>query len=140
MRMDYEKAIVGQAADAIIAVDREGRVQVWNAAAERLFGWSAAEARAAGLDIIIPERLRAAHWAGFDRALESGQTKYDGKAMTTRSQRKDGTTIYVELSFGLLRDDDGRVCGALAIGRDGTERFLAERARRQAEGAAPGAR
>jgi PAS domain S-box-containing protein len=135
-RMNYDKAIVEQAGDAIIAVDREGRVEVWNAAAERLFGYSAEEARAGGLDLIIPERFRAAHWTGFDRALASGTTKYGSKALVTRSQRKDGSTIYVELSFGLLRDDAGTVQGALAIARDGTERYLAERARRSKEAAA----
>jgi PAS domain S-box-containing protein len=136
MRMNVEKAIVDQAGDAIIAADRQGAVLVWNAAAERLFGWSADEAKARGLDLIIPERFRAAHWAGYDRALESGKTKYGAKVLTTRSQRKDGSTLYVDLSFGLMRDDTGAVQGALAIARDVTERFLAEKARRAREAGA----
>jgi PAS domain S-box-containing protein len=131
--MDVEKAIVEQAGEAIIAVDREGRVLLWNPGAEKLFGFTVAEATQAGLDAIIPERFRAAHWAGFDRALASGQTKYGTRVLTTRSQRKDGSTLYVELSFGLLRDPQGAIHGAFAIARDGTERFLAEKARRAAE-------
>lgn len=134
--MNVEKAIVDQAADAIIAADRQGAVLVWNAAAERLFGWTADEAKAGGLDLIIPERFRAAHWAGYDRALETGKTKLGGKVLTTRSQRKDGSTLYVDLSFALMRDEAGAVQGALAIARDVTERFLAEKARRARETAA----
>jgi len=82
------------------------------------------------LDIIIPERLRDAHWRGFDRSLASGETKYAGQVMTTRAEHKDGRRLYVELSFAMLKDEAGRVSGALAAGRDGTERYLADRARR----------
>jgi PAS domain S-box-containing protein len=134
--MELEKAIIEQAGEAIIAVDREGRVLLWNRAAETLFGFSADEAKAAGLDVIIPERFRAAHWAGFDRALASGQTKYGTKVLTTRSQRKDGSTLYVDLSFGLLRDAAG-IHGAFAIARDCTERFLVDKARRAREAGTP---
>ena len=52
--------------------------------------------------------------------------------MPTRSMRKDGETIYVELSFGVVKGNDGAVLGALAHARDITEKFLAERAKREA--------
>jgi PAS domain S-box-containing protein len=74
------------------------------------------------LDVIIPERLRAAHWEGFNRAIDSGQTKYAGKVITTRSAHKNGGKLYVDLSFALVRDRAGAVIGALAIGRDCTAR------------------
>jgi PAS domain-containing protein len=53
--------------------------------------------------------------------------------MTTRAVHKDGRRLYVDFSFSMLRDNGGAVVGALAAGRDGTERFLAERARRMKE-------
>ena len=121
------EAIVEQSPVAIILADREGVIRVWNRACEALFGHSAAEVVGKSLDVIIPERLREAHWGGFDKALASGETKYAGRVMTTRAAHKDGRKLYVEFSFGMLEDADGRVIGALAAARDGTERFLAQR-------------
>ena len=129
-------AIAEQAPDAMIFADREGAIRFWNRAAERLFGYSKAEALGQSLDLIVPERLRRAHWEGFDKALASGVTKYSGKAMTTRSMRKDGSKIYVDLSFGLVTDAGGAVIGATAIGRDCTERQLARAAQAPVQPAA----
>ncbi len=111
-------AIVEQAPDAIIFADREGLIRVWNRSAERLFGYPAAEVTGRSLDVIIPERFRLAHWEGFKAALASGRTKYEGRALTTRSTHKDGSKLYVDLSFSLVRDRAGAVTGALAIGRN----------------------
>lgn len=119
-------AIVDQAPDAIIFADRDGSIRIWNRGAERIFGYSAAEALGASLDLIIPERFRRAHWEGFRRAIETGGTKYTGRVLTTRSAHRDGSKLYVDLSFGLVRDDGGAILGALAIGRDTTARYLAE--------------
>jgi PAS domain S-box-containing protein len=123
-------AIVEQAPDAIIFADREGLIRVWNRGAERVFGHIAAEVIGRSLDIIIPERLRRAHWDGFNAALASGRTKYEGRALTTRSTHKDGSKLYVDLSFALVRDKSGSVVGALAIGRDGTAHRDAQSAMR----------
>ena len=68
----------------------------------------------------------------YDRSLASGETQYAGRVMTTRAVHKDGRKLYVDFSFSMLRDASGQVTGAIAAGRDGTERFLAERARRMA--------
>jgi PAS domain S-box-containing protein len=122
------RSIVEQAGDAVIVTDREGAIRVWNPRAEAMFGYTAGEVLGGSLDLIIPERLRAAHWEGFRRAVSTGTTKYTGRAMTTRSVHKDGKTLYVDLSFALLRDAADSVIGVLAIGRDGTERYLAEKA------------
>ena len=123
-------ALFDQAPVALILADREGRIVAWNRSSTSLFGFEAAEVLGQSLDVIIPEHLRDAHWKGFDRSLASGETKYAGKVMTTRAVRKDGARLYVEFSFSMLKDAAGQVTGALAAGRDGTERFLAERARR----------
>ena len=127
--MDFA-AVVEQVPVSIIVSDREGRITVWNHASEALFGFTAAEAIGQSLDLIIPEHLRKAHWDGFDRSIASGTTKYAGKVMTTRAVHKDGRKLYVDFSFAMLKDAEGRVIGALAAGRDGTERFLRERAQR----------
>lgn len=115
----WYQAIVEQAAEAIVFADREGIIRIWNRGAERLFGYSAAEALGANLELIIPERFRAAHWAGFGQAMDSGETRYAGRVLRTRSVRKDGGKLYVDLSFGVIRGPDGAVAGAFAIGREG---------------------
>lgn len=124
---DLFHAIVEQSPDAMIYADLDGIIRVWNRAAEAIFGYAAAEVLGHNLDVIIPERFRAAHWAGFHKAVEAGQTKYSGRVLTTRSLHKDGRKLYVDLSFGLIKNSAGIVTGALAIGRDSTERHLARK-------------
>lgn len=120
-----------QAPDAIVFADRDGIIREWNAAAERIFGQSAADAIGQSLDLIIPEQYREAHWRGYERALAAGETKYSGQAMPTRSMRRDGETIYVELTFAIVRGADGTVIGALAHARDISERWAREREQRR---------
>ena len=125
------QAIVEQAPDAIIFADREGAIRVWNRGAEAVFGYAAAEVLGNSLDVIIPERLRRAHWEGFRRAIDTGQTKFGGRVLTTRSVHKDGSKLYVDLSFGLIRNGAGAIAGALAVGRDCTARHIECAARQQ---------
>jgi PAS domain S-box-containing protein len=122
--------IVEQAPDAVIFADRDGAIRLWNQSAEAIFGYSASEVLGRSLDVIIPERLRSAHWQGYHRAIESGSIKYAGRVLTTRSAHKDGRKLFVDLSFALVKNAAGTVIGALAIGRDSTEKYLAERALR----------
>ncbi len=130
--------LVAGTPDAIIYADREGTIRVWNDGAAALFGFSAAEALGQNLDLIIPERLRAAHWAGFDRAMETGKTKGGREVRTTRGLHKDGRRLYVEMSFGVAVDAaTGRAVGSVAMARDGTERYLASRAALATPGAMP---
>ena len=118
------RAIVEQAPDAIILADRDGLIRICNRGAETIFGHSAAEVLGSSLDVIVPERFRSGHWEGFHRAIDSGLTKYGNRVLTTRSVHKDGSKLYVDLSFGLMRDDTGAVTGALAIARDCTDRHI----------------
>jgi PAS domain S-box-containing protein len=125
------RALLEQSPDAIVFADTDGRIVEWNTAAETVFGHSAPEAIGQSLDIIVPERFREAHWAGYERALAAGETKYSGQTLPTRSMRKDGTDIYVELTFAIVRSAGGDVIGALAHARDITERWTREREQRQ---------
>lgn len=120
-----------QAPDAIIFADHDGVIREWNAAAERIFGHAAADALGQSLDLIIPEQFRDAHWRGYHRAVASGKTKYVGQALPTRSERRDGATIYVELTFAILHDEGGSAVGAIAHARDISERWAAEREQRR---------
>jgi PAS domain S-box-containing protein len=123
--------IVAQMSEAVILADRAGRVMLWNRGAEVLFGHPAAEAMGQSLDIIIPEELRSRHWDGYHRAVSAGRTQLGARALPTKAVRKDGTTIYVELSFAVVLDETGAAVGALAVGRNIRERYLQDKALRR---------
>lgn len=124
-------ALVEHLADAVIFADRDGVIRVWNAGAEAVFGYGPEEVLDHSLDLLIPERLRTAHWAGFHAAVETGKMKHGRESMTTRSIHKDGRDLYVDLSFALVKDETGHVLGAVAVARDITSRFRAEKQSRQ---------
>jgi PAS domain S-box-containing protein len=116
--------VLSSRSDAIIAADPKGIIRFWNPGAERIFGFAAAEAIGQPLDIIIPDRLRSRHWAGFDRVMQTGQSRYgDHDVLAVPAIRKDGSQISVEFTVALLSSADGKVFGIAAILRDVTVRF-----------------
>jgi PAS domain S-box-containing protein len=124
-----EHQIVVGSPDAILYAARDGSIRYWNAGAERIFGFSAAEAMGMSLDIIVPERLRERHWKGWDHVLETGVTRYGGaEALAVPATRKDGSTVSVEFTIQMLRDEGGGILGFAAILRDVTARFEREKA------------
>ena len=129
--------IVEQTSEAVVYANREGVIERWNAGAVGMFGYSAAEALGQSLDLMIPERLRAAHWRGFDAALASGTTRLGGRPTLTRGQHKTGQPLYVEMSFALVKDGEGAVLGSVAVARDVTERVAREKAERAAAAPKP---
>jgi PAS domain S-box-containing protein len=129
--MSLDGRIVREAADAIIAADLSGKITLWNGAAERLFGYSAAEALAQSLDLIIPESQRKRHWDGYHHVMQTGETRYGTGVLRVPAIRKDGTRISVAFTVGLLKDAGGRVEGIFAILRDDTERWETEKALRK---------
>lgn len=114
---DLYQAVMEQSPDAVIFADSEGIIRLWNARAEEIFGYAAAEAIGKSLDLIIPQHLRAAHWQGYRRAIAAGRTRSDARPMLTRGTHKDGSKLYVELAFGIVCDERRGVLGALATGR-----------------------
>jgi PAS domain S-box-containing protein len=114
---DPARAVIAQTPDALIFADRDGTIRLWTARAEAMFGHTADEAIGQSLDLIIPPHLREAHWRGYQKAIATGHTRLDGKPVVTRAAHKNGAKLYVELGFGLLRDHQGNVLGALATGR-----------------------
>jgi PAS domain S-box-containing protein len=125
---DTARAIVESMADALIYSDPQGVIRAWNASATQVFGFTAEEAIGRSLDLVIPERLRAAHWAGFDRAMQSGALRLAGRATLTRGLHKSGRRLYVEMSFAVVRSEAGTILGAVAVARDVTAQQEAKRA------------
>lgn len=119
--------------DALIFIDAHGVIRVWNAMAAALFGFSAEEALGQSVDLIIPERLREAHWRGFNHAIMTGHTA-NREVRTTRGVHKSGRKLYVDMSFAIVTDGQGAALGSVAMARDATARYLAELAARKASG------
>ncbi len=120
-------AIVEYSDDAIVSRDLDRRYVTWNAAAERLFGYSAAEAIGQNVSLIIPpdQEARAAH---SRELLASGVPV---PATDTVRLTKDGQRIDVSITQSPIKDADGRVTGVSLIFRDITERKQAEEKIRQ---------
>jgi PAS domain S-box-containing protein len=126
-------------ADAVIVSDTEGRIVYWNLASERMFGWTAAEALGRSLDLIIPEKQRPAHWEGYRRVMDSGETRYGTELLRVPSLHADGVRRSIAFTVTLLTDESGAVSGITAVVRDETERRAEDqelrRRLREAEGA-----
>ncbi len=119
------RIVIATAQDAVIMIDDDGRVRLWNPAAERMFGYPAAQALGAVLhSLVAPERYRAAQAAGFAGFRATGQGAAIGKTLELVACRRDGTEFPIELSLSAVRMKD-RWC-AVGIVRDVTQRKQAE--------------
>ena len=126
---DFARKLVEGIPDAIVHADAQGLIQVWNHGAERIFGFTAAEAIGQSLDIIIPEGLRPRHWDGYRTTMATGQSRYGaGDLLSVPALRKDGTRISVEFTIIPFNDAQGRMEGICALMRDSTARFEETRA------------
>jgi PAS domain S-box-containing protein len=124
-------ALVRAAGDAIVVADPDGVIRLWNPAATRIFGFAAEEAMGQSLDLIIPERFRARHWAGYREVMQTGQTRYGADVLRVPALHKDGRRISIAFTVGLLTDPGGRVTGIAAFVRDETARWTEEQALRR---------
>jgi PAS domain S-box-containing protein len=121
---ELARAIMQTPSEAIIATDQDGLITFWNPGAERIFGHPAAEALGQSLDIIIPERLRAAHWKGFSDVIRTGESRYGaGEVLSVPGIRRDGERISLDFTIVILNGADGSIVGMAAILRDVTARF-----------------
>jgi PAS domain S-box-containing protein len=128
---DLPRRVLDGSADAILICDRAGTVRYWNGSAERVFGFSSADALGVSMDLIIPERLRGRHWAGWEGTMRSGLTRYgEGQLLAVPALHKDGRQISIEFSIQLLKDAAGRIEWVVAVVRDVTERYAREKALR----------
>jgi len=132
----FSRTLAREAADAVIYADRKGVIGFWNRGAERIFGFTEAEALGQTLDIIIPENLRPRHWTGYTETMRTGKTRYGaGDLLAVPALCKDGQRISVEFTVFLVHDDGGAIAGIAAILRDVTQRFEEMKRLRQAAAA-----
>jgi PAS domain S-box-containing protein len=127
---EHFRLLAQSAEDAILTTDARGTITFWNPAAERIFGFPAAEILGQPLTRLMPERLHAAHRAAFDRALGRRKLELGQQTRETVGRHRDGREIAVDLSMALWRSGPRTFCTAIV--RDITERKQAEEALRHA--------
>jgi PAS domain S-box-containing protein len=123
--------LVEAVGDAIVVCDASGAITLWNPAAERMFGFSQSEAVGQSLDLIIPERQRQRHWDGYNKTMETGQTKYGHDVLRVPALHKDGRPLSIAFTVALLYSPEKTVSAIVAIIRDETVRWGEERTLRQ---------
>jgi PAS domain S-box-containing protein len=102
------RAIIDSAVDGIIVIDAHGRVETFNPAAERLFGYSAEEVLGRNVDMLMPSPYREEHDSYLARYLATGRAKIIGIGREVPGLRKDGTTFPLHLSVGQITMHDER--------------------------------
>ena len=117
--------------DAVVVADPEGAITVWNPAAERIFGFTEAEALGHSLDLITPERHRRRHWDGYAKTMQTGTTRYGAETLRVPAIHKDGRQLSIAFTVGMIRDASDHVTGIVAVIRDETERWAEEKRLRQ---------
>src|SRR5512133_2223198 len=96
----YRQIIEGSP-DAIVLGDAKGIIRLWNAGAESIFGYAAAEAIGQSMDLIIPERLRGRHWDGYHRVMATGQTRYGGRLLEVPALHREGRSLSIGFTVTL---------------------------------------
>ena len=125
------QAIVESANDAIITIDADGHVLLWNEYATKLFGYSYDEMIGRPLDVIIPERFRKKHHEQQRRAAEGGETRVIGHTVELAAMHRDGREFPVELSLAMWQSEGDRFFSGII--RDITVRKEAEEVLRLAK-------
>jgi PAS domain S-box-containing protein len=124
--------VLETALDAVVVMGTDGRVLDWNARAEDVFGWKREEAMGRDMaELIIPERMRAAHHAGLRRVLSGGPLHILGRMVELSALRRNGSEFPVELSITRPELAEGQVF--LAFIRDISARKRDEMSLRKAE-------
>ncbi len=113
-------ALVASTPVAIVELDLDGLVRLWNPAAERIFGWTA-EQVVGRRNPVVAEEEHAGRLRDLQRLREHPEVR-----VSARRRRRDGTPVDLEVTSSVLHDDDGRPFGYIGVYEDVTERLLLE--------------
>lgn len=112
--VSYLASLVQSAEDAIVGTTSEGTIVSWNAGAEQLYGYSAADVIGQPISVLFPP-YRPEAWSETIDRLKQGQPV---ERLETVRLRKDGTPVEVSVTVSVIRDQEGRIIGASSIARD----------------------
>ncbi len=123
-REAHVRSILDTVPDGMVVINEAGLITSFSTAAERLFGWTAAEALGRNVNILMPQPYRSGHDGYLRRYYATGERRIIGMGRVVVGERKDGTTFPMELSVGEVRAPGGRFFTGFV--RDLTERQQAE--------------
>jgi PAS domain S-box-containing protein len=121
----YLASIVESCDDAIVGTDLDGRIVSWNASAERLYGYAAAEMIGQSMSLLF-HPYRPQDFPEFLETIKNGE-RVEG--VDTVRLRRDGATVEVSVAISPIRDGSGRIIGASDLARDITRRRQEENER-----------
>ncbi len=119
-------AIVRTAVDAIIVIDKRGRIESFNPAAEKLFGYSAAQATGQNVSILMPEPYASEHTLYLENYLETGVASIIGIGREVTGRKKDGSLFPMYLSVGEFQLEDGPHFAGIVRDRTEVNRMQAQ--------------
>ncbi|MGB5814233.1 MAG: PAS domain S-box protein [Thermoanaerobaculia bacterium] len=128
---EMTRALLHSASQAVVAIDRSGRIVFENPTAQEMFGYSSEDLRQLTIEALIPERLRDTHVAHRDSFLPKGGTRPMGIGLELIARRKDGTEFPVEVSLSSVETSEGQL--AVSFVSDISERRRLEENIRQRE-------
>jgi two-component system sensor kinase FixL len=123
-REAHLRSILETVPDAMVVIDEAGLIRDFSQAAERLFGWSAAEAAGRNVDMLMPSPYREAHDSYLQRYYRTGERRIIGVGRVVVGERRDGSTFPMELAVGEMRIGEERFFTGFV--RDLTERQQTE--------------
>lgn len=123
-REAHLRSILDTVPDAMIVIDERGMMSSFSTAAERLFGYTAAEVLGQNVKMLMPPNYRSAHDGYIGRYLATGERRIIGIGRVVVGERKDGSTFPMELSVGEMRSSDSRFFTGFV--RDLSERQVTE--------------
>lgn len=118
------RAVIDNAHDAIIAIDAQARIEMFNPAAERIFGYLASEVIGRNVNVLMPEPYHREHDGYVHNYLTTGKPRIIGTGREVEALHKDGHIFPIDLSVGEMRSNSGR--GFIGVIRDNTDRAAAE--------------
>lgn len=114
------RAVIDNAHDAIIAIDSHGSIEMFNQAAERIFGYRPAEVLGRNVNMLMPAPYHGEHDGYLHNYIQTGKAKIIGTGREVEALHKSGTIFPIDLSIGEMRGGNHR--GFIGVIRDITER------------------